>query len=76
MIWQLSFSMCLEAGVPGFLGRMAVTARTPVAAYRVGWQFIANIPRSMRVPHIGWVFDLVGVRDFIPLMTPDQRERV
>ena len=68
--------MALDEGCPGFLGRMAVTATTPVAAYKAGYQFIGNIPRSLKIPEIGWVFDLVGIRDFVPLMTPQEKEQV
>ena len=75
-IWQTSFAMALDEGCPGFLGRMAVTATTPVAAYKAGYQFIGNIPRSLKIPEIGWVFDLVGIRDFVPLMTPQEKEQV
>ena len=76
LMWQVSFDMALDVGCPGFLGRMAVTARTPVAAYKAGWQFIGTIPRSLNIPGIGWIFDLVGIRDFMPLMSVEEKEKV
>ena len=68
--------MALDQGCPGFVGRMAVTATTPVGAYKAGYQFIGNIPRSLKIPEIGFIFDLVGFRDFLPLMTPHEKEQV
>ena len=68
--------MALDAGRPGIIGRTAMSAKTPIGAYRAGWQFTGSIPRALKVPNIGWMPDLIGTRDFTPLMTSQEKEKV
>ena len=33
-MWQISFDMALDAGRPGTIGRTAMSAKTPIGAYK------------------------------------------
>ena len=75
-MWKISFEMALDAGRPGIIGRAAISGKTPIGAYKAGSQFTRSIPRALKVPNIGWMPDLIGIRDFTPLMTSHEREKV
>ncbi len=42
VLWDLTEKGTLDGGYAGTLGRMAVTARTPVPAYLSGWDFLGE----------------------------------
>ena len=76
LMWRMSFDMALDGGFHGIIGRAAISAKTPIGAYKAGWQFTGCIPRALKVHNVGWMPDLIGIRDFSTLMTSMEKEKV
>ena len=73
---QMTFDMALDGGFYGAIGRTALSANTPIGGYKAGWQFTGSIPRALKAHDIGWMPDLIGTRDFTPLMISMEKEKV
>ena len=66
----------MELGYPAVLSRMAITARTPVPALKVGNLFLGLIPKALKIPKLGWVSDIISWRDLSVKMTQPQIDQV
>ena len=63
-------------GYPAVLSRMAITARTPVPALKIGNLFLGLIPKALKIPKLGWVSDIILFRDLSVKMTQPQIDQV
>ena len=75
-LFELSDALTTDQGYPAILSRMAITARTPAPAIKAGNQFLGLIPKSLKVPKIGWVSDIISWRDNSAKMTQDEIDLV
>ena len=71
-LFELTDALTMEQGYPVILSRMAITARTPAPAMKAGNQFLGLIPKSLQVPKIGWISDIISWRDNSAKMTQDE----
>ena len=73
---HLADEVVVELGYPAILSRMAITARTPIPALKVGNLFLGLIPKAIKIPKLGWVSDIISWRDLSVKMTGPQIDKV
>ena len=73
---EILYDYILDIGNQGWLTSFALTARSIVPSLKSDMQFIAIIPKSVKVPHIGWVPDVIGFADLRSKMTREEKETV
>ena len=73
---HLADAAVVDLGYPAILSRMAITARTPIPALKVGNLFLGLIPKAVKIPKLGWVSDIVSWRDLSDKMTRPQIDKV
>ena len=66
----------IDIGNEGLLTAFSITARSIVPSLKLDVQCIAIMPKSIKVPDVGWVPQLYAFTDLRLKMTREEKERV